>query len=177
MNQRGYLEHSKVDAALATLADVFQVVVPLLAPGEDAVRLATLPATGSVALDNRKPLLPLKTLFLPVSEELFRYVHRKQEITEVPTVAMDRERVVVGALACDISALALLDRVFLAEPADESYRERRDGTTIVAMACSGDGAGCFCASTGIDPLRPAGSDALLTPTPAGFVVEALDSEG
>jgi ferredoxin len=172
-----YLERSRLEAALAALADAWEVVAPVQGAGEEVPRLVALPAEGRVTLGPCKPLLPLKTFFLPETEDLFHFSRLEGRTTVRPVEALGRDRVVVGALGCDLGALALLDAVFLGEPADEAYRERRERTTVVALACTGEGAECFCASMGIDPLRPAEADALLFPAAEGWVVEALTEKG
>jgi len=177
LSTRAYLDRSRLEAALDALAGAWEVTVPVVGPGEEVPRLVALPAQGRVALEPRKPLLPLKTLFLPQAEDLFRFTCREGKTTVTPVEALAGDRVVVGALGCDLGALALLDRVFLDEPADEAYRERRERTTLVALACTGEGEECFCASTGIDPLRPAGADALLVPAGEGWVLEAMTEKG
>ena len=53
-------------------------------------------------------------------------------------------------------ALEILDRVFLAEPEDSFYRDRRDHGTVICLACQEPEETCFCGTFGIDPGDPAG---------------------
>jgi ferredoxin len=172
-----FLERGLLDEAASLLERSAEVWAPLAAPGEDAPRLGRPGEGPPLAIGPRLPLLPLKALFLPRVEELFRFGGGGAGPIVVPTDVLERERVVLGALACDIRSLELLDRVLLAEPADERYRERRERTTLVALACTGESPACFCASLGIDPLRPAGADALLSPAGDGWLVGVLTGKG
>lgn len=62
------------------------------------------------------------------------------------------ERAVVGVRACDLHALARLDRTQLDGPhADPAYAAARSGLFLVAVDCSHPAATCFCASTGTGP--------------------------
>ncbi|MBI4702613.1 MAG: 4Fe-4S dicluster domain-containing protein, partial [Deltaproteobacteria bacterium] len=168
-----YLGGARLRSALDLLAQEREVIVPLGGGAAVPPRLGPLPVGGQIALPARKPLLPLKMLFLPECEDLFRF-----EGSDIaPPHALARERVVVGALACDIAALDLLDRVLASEPADEAYCARRSRTSIVALACTGEGPECFCAALGLDPLRPSGADALLVPVGGGYLLEALTVKG
>jgi ferredoxin len=180
-----FLESQNLDAAIELLASQksLDLFVPVAA-ADNTVRLERWPSDsegGLISLEPRRPQLPLKTLFLPEVEQLFRYKRGEQGISVTPAEALPRDRLVLGALGCDLKGLELIDRVFLAEPADEAYGERRERTTIVAQACPGEGPECFCASFGVDPLRPQGADALLSPvdTPdrAGYLLEALTDKG
>jgi len=170
-----YLEGSRLDEAAARLAEEFDVFAPVIEPEKDAPLLQRVPATRPITIGPRIPLLPLKTLFLPRVEELFHFDARAGTVT--PAAGLARDQIVLGALACDLRCLELLDRVLLAEPADDRYLERRERTTLVALACTGESEACFCASLGIDPLRPSGADALMSPVAGGYVIEPLSDKG
>jgi formate hydrogenlyase subunit 6/NADH:ubiquinone oxidoreductase subunit I len=134
-------------------------------------------AAGTVIIEPRKPLVPLKALFLPDCEEILTFRRRGGEAVVTERPAVERDRVVLGALACDVAALALVDRVMLQDPPDPAWRERRERTAIVALACTGEDDTCCCASVGIDPLRPEGADAFLSPAGDGWLVEGATEKG
>ena len=50
----------------------------------------------------------------------------------------------------------MLDRVFLADPADTYYAARREHGTVVSLACARPDETCFCHTFGIDPAEPEG---------------------
>jgi len=78
----------------------------------------------------------------------------------------------LGVRACDLAAIAVLDRVLTGGThPDGSYAGRRDGTFMVAVNCTEPGGLCFCASMGTgpgcgpgggDPVGPARFDLALT---------------
>jgi len=172
-----WLDGARLDAALGVLEETREVIVPVVGSGEEVPRYARLPADGQVVLRPVKPLLPLKTVFVPEVEEVLRFEGGERETVVVPAPPPARDRVVVGALGCDLAALGLLDAVLLGEPVDEAYRARRERTAILALACPGEGPECFCASAGVDPGRPVGADAVLTPAGDGFLVAARTDVG
>ncbi len=93
-----------------------------------------------------------------------------------------RRLAVIGVRACDLAALAILDRVLLGGAyADPGYRARRDGLFVVAVQCGRAGGTCFCASMGTGPAVTAGHDLVLTELVEGggpaFVAEAGSARG
>ena len=69
----------------------------------------------------------------------------------------------IGVRACELHAIAIQDRVFLAGPhQDPGYATRRRGAFLVALNCGTAGGTCFCASMGTGPRATAGFDIALT---------------
>jgi formate hydrogenlyase subunit 6/NADH:ubiquinone oxidoreductase subunit I len=83
----------------------------------------------------------------------------------------------LGVRPCDLSAIAIQDKVFLGGPfLDPVYERKRTGNFIVTVNCSQAGGTCFCASMGSGPMATAGFDLALTEvlkdTQHYFVAEA-----
>jgi sulfhydrogenase subunit beta (sulfur reductase) len=83
----------------------------------------------------------------------------------------------VGVRACDLQALALLDKVLAGNTfADPHYAERRRQALVVAVNCLQPASTCFCASVGAGPRVRFGFDLALTEVLADgrhyFVAEA-----
>jgi len=69
----------------------------------------------------------------------------------------------IGVRACELSAIAIQDRVFLlSQYPDKSYKIRRDHAFIVAVNCGQAGGTCFCASMDAGPKVDTGFDVSLT---------------
>jgi ferredoxin len=69
----------------------------------------------------------------------------------------------IGVRACEIHAIAIQDRVFVAGPyPDAGYALRRRDTFVVAVNCSQAGATCFCVSMQTGPKAASGFDLALT---------------
>lgn len=175
MTQWQCIDKSDLQAILSVLQEKRNVFAPV-EQGND-LRLRMLPAEGKIFLGSRKPLLPLKMLFLPEVEDLFSISIKNTSPHITPVEPITRDRLVLGVLGCDIAALEILDRVFLEEPVDESYRKRREQTTLIAMACTGEGSECFCTSLGIDPLQPNGADAVLAEQGETYLLKPLTKKG
>jgi sulfhydrogenase subunit beta (sulfur reductase) len=85
---------------------------------------------------------------------------------------------IIGARACDLAALRLQDRHFLAQQfQDPHYAARRAQAFIVAVHCTHPAATCFCASTGDGPRAHDVYDLALSELDEGYIVEALGERG
>ncbi|MBM3998307.1 MAG: sulfite reductase subunit A [Planctomycetes bacterium] len=84
----------------------------------------------------------------------------------------------LGVRACEIAAIRVQDRVFLAESyVDPIYEGRRTRALIVAVNCEQAASTCFCPSMGTGPRCTSGFDLALTELSDGFVVEVGTAEG
>ncbi|HEY2386498.1 MAG TPA: 4Fe-4S dicluster domain-containing protein [Candidatus Binatia bacterium] len=87
----------------------------------------------------------------------------------------------IGARSCDLHAIAIQDRVFLREGAeDPDYAARRAGTFVVAVNCGQAGGTCFCVSMKTGPRVSEGFDLALTElldVPHRFLVELGSARG
>lgn len=97
-----------------------------------------------------------KDFFFPQTENIakFKVSGKTVEIEEFPR---DNEvYAVFGVRACDAESFKILDRVFLSEPTDPYYKQRRENAVIITAACSFPEETCFCTSFGINPAEPKG---------------------
>src|SRR5271169_4484883 len=108
------------------------------------------------------PVTWKKFLFPPVSR-LWKAERANGQFQIIPEQQRPTKYALVGVRACDIQALAILDKVFLEGPfPDPGYQLRRANVFIVALNCTRAGGTCFCASLGSGPKVTAGYDLALT---------------
>lgn len=166
-------------------SDAAQTVWPVR--GEQGVRYvrSTSGVPGDLDLLSPRPAASLRSWFLPPSEVVARYPDAGSD----EPLAADR-LLCVGARACELRAIAYLDRVFdgastaegpdvhrgVTSP-DPFYRQRRDATTIVSVDCVEPHPSCFCQLVGGGPYPAGGFDLNLTPLGDVFVVEAGSDTG
>ena len=117
-----------------------------------------------------KPLCfaPRETLW---EESLEPFGYRQRLPVAEPTA-------VLGVRACDLAALAIQDRHFLA-PArpDPHYRQRRQSLLLIGVDCAHSAATCFCASTGDGPALDGGFDIGMAELDEGFLLWAQSDKG
>ncbi len=101
-----------------------------------------------------------KRFLHPPTETLFRAERTEAGMRVIPAEVTPPRFAFLGVRACEIAAIAVQDRVFLAGPfADAGYGIRRADAFIVAVNCGTAGGTCFCTSMGTGPkaefrLRP-----------------------
>ena len=91
---------------------------------------------------------PLKTLLFPARQDTGGYFQNQTEIDK-------EKKVVVGAKACDLASLRIMDHVFIeGDFQDPDYQRRRHGLFIISSDCTEAKEVCFCTLFGT--LRPPG---------------------
>ena len=69
----------------------------------------------------------------------------------------------IGVRACDLTAIAIQDQIFLeGQYVDSDYQARRKDLLIIAVNCLEPGGTCFCASVNTGPKAASGFDLALT---------------
>ncbi len=97
-----------------------------------------------------------KDFFFPQVEEMAAYKVEGKSISFVDIREENEDFIIFGARACDVRSFDILDRVFLADPVDTFYQNRRNHVTIFSLACNQPEETCFCSQFGIDAAEPAG---------------------
>ena len=113
-------------------------------------------ADGMKMSDALKTDRSAKDFFFPQTQSLMEFKSEGKNIEIIDTRTESEDFVVFGVRACDVKSLEVLDRVFLAEPVDTYYQNRREHGVIVSMACARPTETCFCKTFGIDASAPAG---------------------
>ena len=114
-------------------------------------------AEGTKWSDALNTVRSAKDFFFPQTENLMDFKMQDKKIELIDTRRETEDFVVFGVRACDARAFRVLDNVFLAEPVDTYYQNRRKHGTIVTVACTRPVETCFCSTFDIDP---ANADAL-----------------
>ncbi len=97
-----------------------------------------------------------KPIFFPQAEDLMRFKLEGKNIELFDIRAEIKDFVVFGVYACDYQSLTVLDNVFLKDPVDTYYQQRREHGIIVTEACTNPENTCFCTVFGINPADPGG---------------------
>ena len=97
-----------------------------------------------------------KDFFFPQTENLMDFKVEGKNIEIIDTRSECEDFVIFGVRACDVKSFEVLDRVFLAEPTDTYYKNRREHGIIMSLACTKPAETCFCGTFGIDAADPEG---------------------
>ena len=146
------IEKENLEALFRKIAESQDLILPIRKAGQTNFGLWQ---EGEEAdLETLKTVKSGKDAFFPQSETLYTVVRDGKKLTVEPEELRSRPFVVFGMKACDVKGVAVLDKVFLADPVDTFYAARREHGTIVAMACHEPEESCFCKVFGTDAADP-----------------------
>ena len=124
---------SKLPELLKAIAAQQELFLPVNNNGQ--VNFAAWFEGCNADIETLKTVKSPKDMFFPQSETLYTVVRDGKKLTVEPEELRNRPFVVFGMKACDVKGVAVLDKVFLADPVDTFYAARREHGTIVALAC------------------------------------------
>ena len=159
---------------LGKLTEQYTVVAPVR-DGE-LVLFKEISSTEDIVLENPSTVLSPKEWFFPRTETLFT-VKQTDGKNELIPVSPDKQIVLFGLHPCDARGLTLLDHPFMADPVDTLYKQHRDMTTLIGLACSEACPECFCTSMGTTPNDASNVDLLLTAVGDTYAIEAATDKG
>ena len=169
-----YLTTDKLDLFLERAAKQRKIYVPVDSEtGKSSYKLWKPGTTVSKGLHTTRSA---KDFFFPQTENLvgFKVENRKIQVIDPRTETEDFA--IFGVRACDARSFSILDKVFLSEPVDTYYKNRREHGLILTMSCRRPAETCFCSVFGIDAARPEG-DVVFTDDGEGWYVEAKTEKG
>ena len=117
-----------------------------------------------------------KDFFFTQTENMMEFKVEGKTIEVIDTRSETEDFVVFGVRACDARSFTILDKVFLADPVDTFYANRRAHGTIVTLACTRPTETCFCSAFDIDPANPEG-DVAAWMTESDLYLKALTEKG
>jgi len=143
---------ANLDALLRTMAEAASVYLPV--DGSDGRAHFTKWADGVKMSDALNTVRSAKDFFFPQTENLMDFKVEGKSIEIIDTREECEDFVIFGVRACDVRSFEILDRVFLVDPVDTYYKNRREHGIIVSMACNKPSETCFCRTFGIDAAMP-----------------------
>ncbi len=117
-----------------------------------------------------------KDFFFPQTENLMDFKIEGKTIEVIDNRSETEDFVIFGIRACDVKSFDVLDRVFLAEPVDTYYMNRRNHGVIMSVACTRPTETCFCKTFDIDAAEPEG-DIVCYKTDDALYMDAKTEKG
>jgi len=151
-----------------------QLIAPVIV--DDQTVFKPIMNVDEIVFDYKNTVLSAKEWFFPTTEPLFTICH-KDGSTDLAPIDIEKESVVFGIRPCDAAGLKLLDKVFLGEPPDFIYSQRRDKTTLIGLTCLEPAPQCFCGSMGTTPNNADDVDIMLTEVEDGYIVSTVTEKG
>ncbi len=148
------LERSRLNELFAAIAAEKALYLPI--DVENGGARYTRWQDGAVLSEALNTRRSAKDFFFPQTEDLVEFQVDGKSIQVIDTRTEAEDFVIFGVRACDAASFDILDRVFLSDPIDSYYAERRKHGIIMTMACTAPEESCFCGAFGIDPTAPGG---------------------
>ena len=176
-----FSSEEKLLTALREQADEYQVLCPALQDGTETYKPLNMispeqyPVVTELLFKGEPPLHSPKALLFPQSQAYlkFKASHDQVELGTIPQET--RPTVVLGVKACDMKAISIIDKVFLQEPVDSLYQQRRQQTVFISTPCADRGPNCLCPE--FSAGSPQGADIVLKNSKDGLYLEAITPSG
>jgi ferredoxin len=167
-----FLSPSGLDSLLSRLAATSAVYAP--ARVGSALHYKRFTGYSSeMVLDGVRATQPIKSFFFSARQRLAYYFSGNGG-----NVGAGGATTIVGAKACDLHSLAVLDSVFAGGRfKDPSYQAKRHASLIISSDCSEPSMSCFCSVVGHKPYAESGFDLNLSPVSGGFQAEVGSEKG
>ncbi len=143
-----------INALFAQIAKTMTLYLPQ--DNEDGSAAYKKWEEGALWSDALNTVKSPKDFFFPQSEDLMAFKTEGKNLEIIDTRSEIEDFVVFGVRACDVKSFEILDRVFLTEPRDSYYAQKREKGIIISLACVKPSETCFCQTFGIDPTDGAG---------------------
>lgn len=169
------MEKNNMSQLVAALARYHSLIGPVRDDG-GVVLYSPVKSPGDIVLDFVNSAVSPKGYFFPATEKMFSFSSAGGNV-EITGAEPGGKRVLLGVRPCDLRSLLSLDPVFSGDFPDAYYEEKRNNTTIIALACETPGPRCFCTTFGFSPADGTGADVIITPYSKRYLVEALTGRG
>lgn len=151
------VSRSNLDALFAAIAGSKKLYLPVV-DSTDAKKTAKYTAwePGMEYCTAVNTVRSAKDFFFPQVERLVDFKLEGKTIKVEDIREECEDFVLFGVRACDAKSFQILDTVYLTEPVDSYYQNRREHGIVMTMACNKPTETCFCSVFGIDASEPAG---------------------
>ena len=169
-----YLDRNGLASLLQELSGEYDLYAPQRV--DDSLVLRRLAPTQEplqVAWNDFRLAEPLKSLWFQPSRIVAKWSRGAPQDPAPP-----RPRAMVGAKACDLRALAIIDKVFAEHEFPEpAWCKARERNLIISGDCTNAAETCFCTMLGEAPHPEGGFDLNLAPVDGGYLVEIGSEKG
>jgi len=123
-----------------------------------------------------------KKYLFPPQTKLWEAQRKENTFELLPTNDSLPKYALLGVRPCELSAIAIQDKVFMGGAyGDTYYQARRDQTILIGVNCIQPAATCFCTSLNTGPRAQTGFDILIRENPDQnrhiFILEAGTNKG
>ena len=122
------IAYSKINELYAEIAKNLDLYLPVKKAG--ALNFAKYEDGADVDIESLQTVKSPKDLFFPQSEDMMAFKTDGKNIEIKDARKLVDKFVIFGVRACDLKSFEVLDKVFLAEPVDTMYQNKRENGII-----------------------------------------------
>lgn len=169
------IKENEIDKLFSALSKTNTVYIPQdLGSGAPTFKAWSIGAKLSKGLNTRRSA---KDFFFPQTENLMEFKIDKKSIEVIDNRRECEDFIVFGVRACDAKSFDILDRVYLQDPIDTYYKNRREHGVIITLACFKPATTCFCPLYKIDAVNNPGGDISAWLSDGRYFFEANTEKG
>ncbi|WP_461833395.1 4Fe-4S dicluster domain-containing protein [Desulfothermus sp.] len=178
----GYKYLAKQD--IKELFDKVSKIGDVFAPVKKGVEVvwSEVQDVSDILFDFKNTSLSPKGLFFPQTECMFEFKNNPRAedgliLQEVPP--LEKNRVIFNIRPCDARAFSILDKVFMRDEdsLDVYWKDKRDKTTLIGLACNNPASTCFCTQVGSSPFGEQGLDVLMIDLGDKYLLKPITDKG
>ena len=175
------LDKSEVNALLERLGSEYDVYAPLR-DQEGSVEWAAVDSSGDLVWDFSNTGVSPKRFLFPQTECMMRFKNRSDDpegMIMQQEQGLQRQQALLNIRPCDAKALQVLDSVYCRDETsnDVYWRDKREKTLYLGLACKSPCPTCFCTSVRCGPHNEEGLDVLLVDLEERLLVRPLTEKG
>ena len=178
-NYMQFIDSTNFERLLKKLSSEGELFVPVTEEDTGKLhieRIETFPLPEEMSVEGYRTVETLKGFAQLLRSTVAQYP--SEELDELETDENELSYIVVGARACDVKAMELVDKVQVeGEFEDPFYRIRREKMFTIAADCTDCGESCFCTLLGGKPWPEKGFDLTISKVDAGYLIEAGSERG
>lgn len=145
---------ANVNKLYAEIANKTELYLPIRKAG--SLNFAKFEDGAEVDIQTLQTVKSPKDLFFPQNEDMINFKTDGKNIQIEDARQMKDKFVIFGVRACDLKSFEVLDKVFLQEPVDTMYQNKRENAVIMTLSCNNPAQSCFCTVFGVDASSPKG---------------------
>ncbi len=146
------------------------------------VKWSKVEEPSEILFDFSNTSMSPKGLFFPQTECMFEFKNNPRVedgliLKEVPPIL--KNRVIFNIRPCDARAFSILDKVFMRDEdsLDIYWKDKRDKTTLIGLACNNPCSTCFCTQVNSSPFGEDGLDVLMVDLGDKILLKGITEKG
>ncbi len=148
------IAYENINLLYKEISSVLDLYLPIKKAG--ALNFAKYEEGETVDIESLQTVKSAKDLFFPQTENIVDFKTDGTKIEIIDSREKREEFVIFGVRACDFKSFEVLDKVFLQEPVDSMYKNKRENGIIFTLSCNNPQQSCFCKVFDVDASNPKG---------------------